>query len=212
MRYHFIISLICLSALTAYDKASSDIKRSPAIEYAFVEGSTVTANGQTNINLFSCVCLYKEIFPGSQTTITANGDHTEASFKNATLSVDIEALDCGNKSMNKDLYRMLKASRYPYIFIRIKDAGAVSHKPVNLSEQTKLRVEADISMAGVTKAESIIMEGKQIGENLFHFTGEHALYMTDFGIKPPTALFGVIKVSNNLLIRFDLKVKVHFIS
>lgn len=212
MHHHFIVSLLYIISMLGFKVPLSKIIAPAAIEYAFVEGSTFSVNGKTNVKPFNCIYFYNEMLPKSQTTIFANTDSSVFYFKNAILNVNVEALNCGDNGINNDLCRVLKANKHPNIFVRIKDAISVSNQTIDLSRQTELKVDADISMAGVTRQDSIIMEGKQIGGNLFHFTGKHILYMTDFGIKPPTALFGLIKVHNDLVIRFDLKVRVHIIS
>lgn len=212
MHHHFMTGLLWMIALNVLGIPSVNTIGTPTIEYSFTGGSTITANGNTNVKPFSCVCFFNEMSPTSQVTLSVNADNSVAFFKNAILKVNIEALDCGNNGINNDLSRVLKASQYPYILIRIKDAGSISHKPIDLSKQAEMKVDADISMAGVTRQDTIVMEGGQIGKSLFHFTGQHPLHLSEYGIKPPTALFGLIKVRNTIIIRFDLKVSIHIIS
>jgi hypothetical protein len=43
-------------------------------------------------------------------------------------------------------------------------------------------------------------------ENGVGVSGSIEILMTDYGIKPPTALFGLVKVNNNVSVHFDLRV------
>ena len=212
MHHRFIKGSLCIIALTAFNKPMTEVTIPAAIQYAFVEGSRVTTRGATNIRPFDCICLYDEIFPGLRADLITNDDHSLAYFKNATLKIDVKALDCGNYGITSDLCHILKADKYPYISIKIRDAASLSNRPIDLSAWTDLKVDAAISIAGETRQATIMMRAKQIGDKLFDFTGKHILYMTDFDIKPPTALFGMIKVKNTVVIQFDLKVKINIIS
>ena len=61
-----------------------------------------------------------------------------------------------------------------------------------------------IRLAGVEHSATIKVKGRKTGTNQYHFIGEYPLLMSDFGIDPLNALFGMIKVGNAVEVKFDL--------
>jgi len=58
-------------------------------------------------------------------------------------------------------------------------------------------VSKEISMKAVGKSEN----------GLLHVTGTYDLKMTDYGLKPPTLMFGRIKVAETVKVKYDLLLK-----
>lgn len=67
-------------------------------------------------------------------------------------------------------------------------------------------------LAGVERKAIIKIQGKLTGINQYHFIGEYSLLISDFSIKPPTALFGMIKVRNDVEVKFDLIIATNIIN
>jgi hypothetical protein len=55
---------------------------------------------------------------------------------------------------------------------------------------------------------SIPAKAKLTGTNQFLLRGESALQMSTFGINPPEAMFGMIKVNDWISFHFDLNILV----
>ena len=58
--------------------------------------------------------------------------------------------------------------------------------------------------AGVTKNYTLNFESDSPSEGVFRINGRQKLTIRDFNIEPPKALFGLIKVENELVISFDI--------
>jgi YceI-like domain len=179
------------------------------IEYSFMKGSTVTINGTTNVKDFSCVS--DELFSGLQATFYQDDSIPVLHFNDATLNFNIESLDCGNKGMNHDLFRALKGDKYPAISIQLQNAGIMSGTSFNLSDWQQLKIQVFITLAGVTQPAEIMLKAKKTGNNEFQFIGEHQIIMSQFGITPPTALFGLIHVNDNILVKFNLLIRIQVV-
>ena len=52
------------------------------------------------------------------------------------------------------------------------------------------------------------ISAQRVSRTTFRVRAELPLRMTDFGIKPPSALFGAIRAKNSLTVRFDLTLNV----
>ena len=61
-------------------------------------------------------------------------------------------------------------------------------------------------LGGVTKPIAIKAEGNPVG-GMLHITGSYDLDMTEYGLKPPTLMFGRIKVGKTVKVNYDLLLK-----
>jgi hypothetical protein len=119
------------------------------------------------------------------------------------LSIPIESLRCGNRVMEGDLRRALDAERYPAIEFRFTRIDGALHRDMDrdLYETTVL---GELFVAGVRRPVKLPVVAQRISRSRFRLRAELPLRMTDFGVTPPTALFGLIKANNDLKVRFDL--------
>lgn len=53
----------------------------------------------------------------------------------------------------------------------------------------------------------MIVHGEVTASGVVRATGTVPFRMTDFGIKPPTAFFGLLKARDDVTVRFDLRVR-----
>ena len=158
--------------------------------------SKLTINGDTNINEFQCE------FDTSYLSEENNFDYTvtgsEITFTGAILSLDSKGFDCGSRGINKDFKSLIKSEKYPQILLQLEKAKMLS------AEKAKVRV--CITIAGILKIYDIPVE-IQNHDEISTFKGTLELNINDFKLEPPTKLFGIIVVKDNIEIDFDLKVK-----
>lgn len=174
------------------------------ISYIFEKGSKVSIDGITNVKDFTCAS--EKIISVKQKMSFSEDSASTIHFKDAIFNFDIRSLDCGNNGMNRDMMHSLKADLYPVITITLKNAKLVHPSSFIFSAWTNLEINVSIKLAGVERNAIIKVQGKQTGINQYLFFGEYPLLMSDFGIKPPTALFGMIKVRNDVEVKFDLNI------
>lgn len=208
--YSLLISLLSLGGFQSpFNRTEYNPPTRLAFTYTFLAGSKVATNGKTNVKPFSCIYLYNQMSPVSEALLSSDTGSFKVDFKNTFLIIASKSLECGNKGMNRDLARSLKADIYPNISLRIVEALPLAGVTIDLSRESKFKVNASLTVAGVTKSISIITTGKYLGNGVYHFSGFYSLDMTDFNVEPPTALFGIIKVRKDLEIQFDMKVRVN---
>lgn len=124
----------------------------------------------------------------------------------AVLSMDMkvpaEKLDCGNGTMNDHMRKALKVEEQPTILFRMTSYDVT--KGSNGAVTGTLR--GTLSMGGVQKPLSFTADGKGEGDML-RVTGGTDIKMTEWGLKPPTLMFGRIKVNELVKVKFDLLLK-----
>ena len=77
----------------------------------------------------------------------------------------------------------------------------------SLAEQTLYTKDVrTLLLGGVTKPVTLKADGKPEG-GMLHITGSYDLDMTEYGLKPPTLMFGRIKVGRTVKVNYDLLLK-----
>jgi hypothetical protein len=69
-----------------------------------------------------------------------------------------------------------------------------------------LRSTGALRVGGRENSVSFGVNVERLANGTFRAQGEVPILMTDYGIAPPTALFGVIRTGNYVVVRFDLLV------
>lgn len=120
------------------------------------------------------------------------------------LSIPIDALHCtGGKPMERDLIRTLKADRFPAIEFRL--GGVRSDIEHDLDARLyRTSVGGTLALAGITRELTVPVSAERLSRTTFRIRAELPVRMTDFAIAPPTALFGLVKANDALVVRFDL--------
>ena len=118
----------------------------------------------------------------------------------AWLEVPVSSFDCGNPVMNRDFKNALKAEKHPVIRFELK--WAETKKEINENKAT-INVLGKLNTAGSEKEINFPAKIIRTADG-FRITGEDTLQMPDFGITPPTALWGLIKAHPQISIHFDI--------
>lgn len=103
--------------------------------------------------------------------------------------------------MDRGMYGALKADEHPEIVYEL--ASASDYAEIDDSTFT-LTVTGDLTIATTTNEITVPVEGVRKEDGRIHFTGTHALLMTDYGIKPPSLMFGAYRTGDELVISFEL--------
>lgn len=179
----------------------------PSVKKAFqIEaGSRLYLAGTSNVNKFTCDC--EDRFGQQTTSIERNAGH--ARFHEAQLMLTVKNFNCRNRKIEADMQKALRADQHPHIRVSLAETWQDT-KCLNGQCKDWFAVQArvNITIAGVTRQENIAAQAKVLGHNRFQLRGEKALQMSAFGIDPPEAMFGMIKVNDWITFHFDLSVQV----
>ena len=206
MRYPFLYHrlVVCVLALALSSFRWAPDQQYVDYSYTIEDGSKLSIEGTSNINSFECFCGDK-IAPG--TTRLQIVAPTSFRFQNTSLALRTKALDCDNSKMNSDLCDALQADDYPYITIQFHDATIVRGSLDDASEWTDLRMQATMIITDVNQRMTLDVKAKKLGPGRYRFMCSKKMKMTDFKIDPPTALFGLIRVRDEITVNFDITAK-----
>ena len=170
--------------------------------------SMLQIQGKTNVNSFQCYCAPPASVVGFNAE--SSSETQKINFKKAALTVLTKSLDCRHKIMNRDMYQTLKAEHYPTITLSISQVLIPIH---SINARWKLTgpiaTEAYLTLAGMKRKIDLLVTISQPFSNIYRFTAKKSLLLTDFGLTPPTALMGMVKVKNEIVLDIDLYISAY---
>lgn len=143
-------------------------------------------------------CEVGQFIGSLETSIT---DEALEGVSGGKVVVPSEQIECNNGTMNKKARGALNAKNYPQIRFAMERAEVLS-----ASEEGRLQVKAtgQLTLAGTEKTIELTAEGERTSEGRYRFTGSTPLVMSDYGIKPPTAMLGALKTGDEVTVHFDI--------
>jgi len=132
-------------------------------------------------------------FGGSGNFEIGNGELISVS--NLKLSVKVNSIKSGKGAMDKKIYEALKEKNHKEIIFAGKGVEEISGG--------KIFVNGDLTIAGVTKSITLEADYEILPDNSLIFTGSYPISMKEFGMNPPTAMFGSIKTGNDVRVHFN---------
>lgn len=127
-------------------------------------------------------------------TGTKNGQ----TIQNLEVKVTVKSIESGKSIMDDKTFEALKADKFPFITMKAKELKMVNGK---------IEGKGLLELAGKLQEITITGEYGASGTNAFIVKGTIPLKMTDFGIDPPTAMFGTMTTGDAISILYDLKLK-----
>lgn len=121
---------------------------------------------------------------------------------NVIVHVPATRLDCGLPAMNRDLKESLKVDTQPTIDFRL-DRTEVIAMPEQNGGVYLIRAYGWLSLAGNEREVDVLLEGERAESGELRGWGSKNLKMSDFGIKPPSALFGLVRAHDEITVRFN---------
>lgn len=153
--------------------------------------STMTILGTTNVHDF-------------ETKVTQiSGELVMNSAKKVesmSLLIPVKSIKSKEKLMDTKTYEAFVSEKNPNISFRLTEASSlkVTGKDIDVT------VTGNLTMAGTTRKISFRTTGKSTATGIYEFKGSIPLKMTDFKMKPPTAMMGMMKVGDAITLKFNV--------
>ena len=163
--------------------------------YKLAQRYTVTIHGTLSIR--DWVETVGEV-TGEMKAGSHAGGGTDLNSIRITMIVRSIRSDMG-KTMDNNTYKALKAEADPEITFRL---GAPVTVTAAGGRRQPIALAGQLTLAGVTRPTTLWINELSIGPDSMRFVGEQSIKMTDFGVKPPSALFGTLRVGPVLTINF----------
>ena len=201
----FNITLIASALIWAFQVPPTFAQDVPFATYRLESGSRLWLEGTATIGDFTCWAGLIEGMAKLQVSSVQKYDSSSPETLNneVRVSIFVTSFDCGNTSMNADMYNAMKADSCPLIQYELVEATNISHSDTADSRR-RVNTSGKLTIAGVTKVVQMSITIRQLSLIRFQIFGSKVLSMHDFGITPPTALWGLIKADEQLTVHFDL--------
>jgi polyisoprenoid-binding protein YceI len=172
--------------------------RSEIVRYTFTEESEVRVEGTSSLHDWSA----EGTSIAGMMEITGGGGLLDGgTLTKGNLTIPVGGLDTDNNTMNKKMRAALKADTYSTITYQLVSA-TVTGAPEGNSVQ--ILATGELTLAGVSKTIEVKLDGHDLGGGKLRLIGSYALQMTEYGMKPPSAMLGTIKTGDMVTIHFDL--------
>jgi polyisoprenoid-binding protein YceI len=151
--------------------------------------SKVWFDGTSNVKSFSCAAKKLDL------DIKSDDDASPAKIvKAASLVIPVAQIDCKNGKMNEHMRDALKAEKNPTILWKLSSYRVEGTSVVMAGTLTIAGKENPIELRGVGGLDNGTITVK----------GTKVLKMTEFGVKPPSLMFGTMKVADPVTVSFEI--------
>lgn len=120
----------------------------------------------------------------------------------ADVNIPVKSLDCGHRKMNDNMYEAMRANENPtirYALVKYELVAGTATK-----DSALVRATGQLTISGTTKEITMDVLARRNGRDV-NGAGKVALLMTDFGIKPPVMMRGLLKTGNQITVGFELR-------
>jgi polyisoprenoid-binding protein YceI len=161
--------------------------------YGLLEESRFWIDGSSTAGSFTCAA--REVHGTGQ---VAPSSPPQVAGR---VTVPVRAFDCGNRRMNADFADALRAQAHPSIRFEVRSAEVVG--PTD-ARWTRARAAGTLEIAGVARPLAVEVDGRPLPDGHVRLRGRMPMRMTDFGVRPPTGLLGLVRAHDRIVVRFDL--------
>jgi len=123
-------------------------------------------------------------------------------YKKLTVNIEVKGITSKQKIRDKVIYKSLKEETFPWI--KFTSSSFIYDAPNANNSIKKYLLKGIVTMAGIKHGEKIPIVIKHNANGNILIEGVFTLKLTDFHIKPPTVLFGLIRINNQIKINFNL--------
>lgn len=119
-----------------------------------------------------------------------------------SVAIPVKSLKCGHGKMDQNLYKALNAEEFPEIRYVLSNYNVTPG--VSTVDSFAAETAGELTVAGKTIRVEIPISAKRLDGGAARGEGSVKLMMTDFGIKPPTALLGTLRTKNQIEVAFQV--------
>lgn len=188
------LALIALTASTATAQATA--------QFDVGTDSKVWIEGTTNVSgRFSCAATSVDAVMDIERAFSEDSLLTKH-VRSVQVRVPVTALSCGLDQMDKSLRKALKAddAATPSFIV-----AKLAAEPGDSANVSGFSTSGTLSIAGRENTVKMNVAATRLDDGSIAAEGEIPIRMTDFGIAPPRAVFGVVRARDRVLVKFVMR-------
>lgn len=157
----------------------------------------VEINGESNVMNFWIKYAEKESGKINYTHIHSGSSNNPE----RVIKLPIAKFIAQNKHIKSDFEKLIKEEEYPYILLRVYESLLLNDS-AELSEDMVFY----ITIGGVENPIPFYCERIDDNEIAKRFKGTGIINLSEFGLKAPKKMFGLIKIKETIMITFEFEV------
>jgi polyisoprenoid-binding protein YceI len=167
--------------------------------------SRLWVDGTSNLHSWSCKTdkLDANIDVDASAAIALSAAAPKA-LKKVQIRVPSRSLKCNHNGMEGNVYKALKAdddaSQISWVMSSFESAAG------DAKDAFTLHTLGALTIAGVEKKISVDVVATRLPDGTIRAVGMVPIKMSDYGITPPTAIFGRLKTGDDVKVNFELTV------
>lgn len=194
-KYGFILLLIAFCGVS-----NSQTKVTVALD----KSSILTIHGSTNLLSFKLMQFGAKIM-SKPISVIATQQGAKLFLSQNKLSIGVNNFKSDNIIAQTEFYKLMKSDKYPYLKIQLNHfvLGESSER----NQPTQGEASIDFTITGVTKQYNIPVTAS-LKRDYVTVSGIKKMNIRDFGLEPPVAMLGLVRVSEWIEIEFRILCKI----
>ena len=173
------------------------------VQLVLASGSRLWIDGDSNLRTWSCEAHGLETHAEARTA-DAGG---VPSVRQVELAVPVDELRCGDDHMESKLRESLKSSKHPRIEYTLT---SVQQQTGSNELEKRMKTTGLLTVAGRTRTVTMLVHAGVLHDGTLRARGSVPLQMSDYGVDAPSALLGLVKAKDRIVVRFDLRARAVF--
>ncbi len=171
----FLLTLLLISGLTA---GQWEFKTVPSQSTMTILGTSSLHDWESKVGDFA-----------------VSGTMGENLITNLKVEVNVKSIKSGKSIMDDKTYDALKSEKFPTVYFTAESLALSGSKAEGLGVLT---------LAGVSRTISLEAQTTTKGAGTVQVNGEVSIKMSEYGIDPPTAMFGSLTTGDQVTIQYQL--------
>ena len=151
---------------------------------------SMTISGTTNVHNFDT----KVTLASGELVINAKQPQS------LIVEIPVKGIKSKEKLMDTKTYEAFNSDKNPTITFKSTEINSVKVDGSNIN----VTVTGNLTMAGVTKKVALTAVGKIVKPGVYEFSGSIPVKMTDYKMKQPTAMLGMMKVGDDIKLKYTV--------
>jgi polyisoprenoid-binding protein YceI len=190
------LALLALIATAARAQGTARIPVAPE--------SKIWIDGTSNLHDWSCKATNLEADVELDAAAAAQvAAAVPKALKKVDVKIPVKSLHCNHGGMDGNVYKALKAEDEPEISYIMATFEAT---PAEAKDTFTLKTVGTLTVAGKQNKIEMDVVATRLADGTVTAKGVVPIKMTDYGIKPPTALFGRLKTGDEVKVNFELTI------
>ncbi len=167
-------------------------------------GSSLQLDGTSTLHNFTCTTQDVEgsvIVDGSQ--LSGGVSDAKNFIVGANIVIPVKNLKSESDGLNDNMDNALKMKDNPNITYTFGNSESALAESGN-SSKFDIKTMGTLTIGGAQKQIEMIVTLSKTDDGKITMHGREDVNMTDFGIDPPSFMFGALKAGNKVVISFDL--------